>query len=210
MAKNKVKFGLKNAHYAVITLDNEGKPTYATPVPWPGSVNFSMDAEGELTPFRADNMNYWVSSSNNGYTGELETALIPKTFRTDVLGEEEDANGVLIEKSTAIPKDFAFLFQVEGDQAATRFVLYNCTATRPSTEASTTEEAIEPQTDTVSMQASPRYDGIVKATAEAGTSPYDTWFESVYEPATTGGGTTGGETTGGETTGDKGEGNGEG
>lgn len=202
----KVKYGLKNTHYAKITTDDLGNITYGTPKPWPGSVNLSMDAEGELTPFRADNMNYWVSSSNNGYTGEFESALIPRDFRIDILGEEEDANGALIERADAKPASFALMFQVENDVAATRFCYYNCAATRPSSEANTTEETIEPQTDTISFNASPRTDGLVKATMEAGSEAYERWFEAVYEPAVSTGGN-GGDNTGdntGDDTGDDG------
>ena len=194
MAK-KVKYGLKNVHYAKITEGENGAITYGTPVPWPGSVNLSLDAEGELTPFRADNMNYWVASSNNGYSGEFESALIPDSFRKDILDEKEDANGVLLEYSDAHPSAFALLFQVENDEAATRFCYYNCKATRPSTEASTTEETIEPKTDTINFTASPTSEGLVKATCEHGTTGYDTWFTTVYTPvATGGGGNTGGNT----------------
>jgi len=36
----------------------------------------------------------------DGYTGSLEMALIPDEFRVDVLGDELDANGALIENRT--------------------------------------------------------------------------------------------------------------
>ena len=195
----KVKYGLKNVHYAKITEGENGAITYGTPVHWPGAVSMSLDAEGELTPFRADNMNYWVASSNNGYSGELETALIPDSFRKDILGEVEDTNGVLVEYADAKPSSFALMFQVENDVDATRFCYYNCTATRPSSEANTTEETIEPQTDTISFTASPTPDSLVKATADASDSPYATWFETVYIPTRTTQGSNAGATQGSNT-----------
>lgn len=36
--ENKVKFNLKNVHYAKLNIDSEGAVTYEKPVPIPGGV----------------------------------------------------------------------------------------------------------------------------------------------------------------------------
>lgn len=187
-ANNKVKFGLKNVYYAKATIAADGSATYTTPVAWHGAVSLSLDAEGETTPFRADNMDYWVGVANNGYSGDFESALIPDSFRTDILGEVTDSNGVFIEAADVNSNPFALLFQFEGDANNVRHVLYNCTATRPSVSGQTTEDTIEPQTETLTIKASQIYvaaisHSVVKGRCSAdNATTYSAWFESVYVP----------------------------
>lgn len=185
---NKVKYGLKNVYYAVATIDDSTHAaTYATPVAFPGAVSMSLDAQGELTPFRADNIDYWVGNSNNGYQGDLEMALITDGFKKDILGQVVDANGMLVELKDVEAVHFALMFQFEGDDAATRHILYNCTATRPAAAGQTTEETIEPQTETVQITASSIYntsfgEEIVKASCKKGDDDYETFFSAVVQP----------------------------
>ena len=185
---NKVKYGLKNVYYAKATIDPEtNTATYATPVAWPGAVNLSLDPEGETTRFRADNIDYWVGQSNNGYSGDFESALVPDSFRTDILGDYEDNAGVLVEDAGAKTVPFALLFQFEGDDKNTRHVLYNCTAARPTLEGATTEEETEPQTETLEITAVAIHiaaldKDAVKARCLEGQTPYATWTEAVYQP----------------------------
>lgn len=186
---NKVKYGLKEVHYAVATIAADGTATYATPVAWPGAVSLSLEAQGDVTKFRADNIDYWVGRSNNGYEGELEAALIPDSFKTAVLGELTDTNGIKLEDADAATVPFALMFQFEGDDEATRHVMYNCTASRPSVAGATTEEEIEPQTETVSLTASSVYNddinkNVIKARCTYSDTAYATWFSAVYQATT--------------------------
>lgn len=190
MENNKVKYGLKNVYYAVAHINNQDQTAiYDTPVRWPGAVSVSFDAQGEANKFRADNIDYWVGQSNNGYQGDFESALIPESFRKDVLGDIQDEAGVLVEDAGATTQEFALIFQFEGDVNATRHVLYNCTATRPSVSGKTTEESIEPQTETLTLTAVAIHNAaidkdIIKARCNEGDKPYSTWFDSVYQPST--------------------------
>ncbi len=186
---NKVKYGLKNVHAAKLTETiTEGITTYTydTPKRIPGAVNMSLDAESESTPFYADNIVYFRSTTNNGYSGDLEIALVPEWFREEILLEAKDGNGVFIEKSdTGEPVHFALLFEFDGDEKAIRHVLYNCSvSSRPSVSSQTKESSIDPVTETLSLSADPRSDGLVKARSgsETTTASYTAWYDAVYTP----------------------------
>ena len=160
---NKVKYNLKNVH--------------------------SLEAEGDSSPFYADGIVYFRSTANNGYSGDLEIALIPEWFRTEILQEVKDNNGVLVEHSDVTESVyFALLFEFDGDIKAIRHVLYNCTASRPSIESETKEETIEPGTETLSLTADPREDGLVKSRTGDDTtdSVYRNWYQAVYVPQESG------------------------
>lgn len=180
--KNKIKYNLKNVYYAKLT-EEAGAVTYAKPVPIPGAVSLSLDAEGDTSPFYADGVTYYVSVSNNGYSGDLEIALIPDEFRTEILGDVKDTNNVLTENADATVESFALLFQFDGDVKGIRHVLYSCKATRPTIESETKEDTIEPKTETLSLTVSPMTDGRVKAktTDDTPEETYNKWFEKVYE-----------------------------
>ena len=111
---NKVKFGLKNCHYAKATFDEDGNVTYEKPIRMPGAVSLSMDPEGENENFYADDIVYYVINNNSGYSGDLELALIPESFLKDILHEEEDANGVMAENATVSYERFALLLSFPG------------------------------------------------------------------------------------------------
>ena len=177
---NKVKYGLKNVHYSVIT-ENDGEITYDTPKPIPGAVNLTLSPRGERTEFYADDMLYYTESTNDGYEGDLEVALFPDEFKKDVLGYKEDANGVLFEDANAKPKNFALLFEFNGDKNAVRHILYNVSPSRPNLQGTTKTNTAEPQTETMSIVASPASDiGMVKAKVEPGQPQYETWYQQVY------------------------------
>ena len=187
---NKVKFGLSKCYYAEATIDANGEATYTTPVALPGAVSISLDPRGSLSPFRADNCDYWVGNNNQGYNGDLELAYIPDAFRKAILGDKEDAStGLQYEKVQADVKHFALLFEFLNDAKRTRHVLYNCVASRPSVASQTTDEEIEPQTETLSLTCGSIYVSdpdvaadVVKGKMTEGDTGYASFFTSVVQP----------------------------
>ena len=185
LKKNKVKFGLNKVHWAKITAwSDDGVPTFATPVRLPGAVSLSVDASGGADNFYADNGVYYVINNNSGYEGDLEVALITTDFATEILGEQLDSKGVLVERNDAELAQFALLFEFEGDKNKIRHVLYCCSASRPATESSTTEEETEVKTETLSLKATALPSGLVKSKTCENTdqTTYDNWYNAVYIP----------------------------
>ena len=182
--KNKVKFNICNVHYALITVDEDGEVTFGTPVAMPGAVSLSLEPNGEPSNFYADGYAYYTISNNMGYEGDLELAMVPESFRTDVLKESLDDNSVLVESANVETANFALLFEFDGDVKKIRHVLYNCSAARPNIESTTNEEEIEVQTETLAITAAPLANGYVKARTGDSTTDtvYTGWYSSVYMP----------------------------
>ena len=134
---NKVKFNICNCHYALQRVAEDGEMTFDAPVAMPGAVSLALDPNGEPESFYADGIEYYIIANNMGYDGDLELALIPESFRTDVLKEEADGNEVLVENANSETGAFALLFEFDGDIRKIRHVLYNCSASRPKIEGKT-------------------------------------------------------------------------
>lgn len=191
MAENKVQFNLKNVHYALLTEANEGGTvsySWATPVHVPGAVTLTLDPAGDVTPFYADGVIYYKAISNQGYSGSLEMARFPDQMLKDVWGfTMSETNMVLTENANVNPKDFALLYQIDGDADGQYYVLYNCAGTRPGVGSTTTTATKEPQTQSTDITAAALLDGRVMART-TGTTPEGVktgWFTTVYEESAT-------------------------
>ena len=184
-ADNKVHYALTNVYIATLEMDLEtGVVTFGNPKRLLGAVSMDLSAQGDVIKLRADGMDYYVVNSNNGYQGDLNIARIPDWFRSDILGDTISATDkVLVETTTQEPKAFAMLFEFLGDVKGTRHVLYNCAASRPNIKGENKDNLKDPDTDTLSLTASPLQDGKVKAstTAETPENVYKNWFQKVWE-----------------------------
>ena len=173
--------------HALLQKADDGTVTFGTPVAMPGAVSLSLDPNGEPSVFYADGYAYYTINNNQGYVGDLELALVPESFRTDVLKESLDDNNVLVEDATVETGAFALLFEFDGDVKKIRHVLYKCAASRPSIESQTNEDEIEVQTETLSLKATPLANGFVKAKTGDDTTDavYQDWYKAVYMTSTT-------------------------
>ena len=180
--QNKVKFGLKNLHYAVETETD----VYGEVKPWPGAVNMSREVQGDESSFYADNMVYYQSYAYQGYSCELETALIPEDIETAVLGDQiDETTGIMTESRDSKIKKIAIGYQIDGDVHNRFYWDYGCVMSRPTTEASTTSESIEPQTDTVNMTCTGLTNSPItrtKTSSKTSEAIQGKWFNQVVMP----------------------------
>jgi phi13 family phage major tail protein len=182
----RIRYGIKNAHYAVATDDGTGALTYGTPTAIPGAKSISLDAQGDAVDEFADNTTWWHGNVNNGYSGSIEFEDIASadTFLQTVLGQTKDStSGIVTESATDEPKEFALGFQFElagATDTGKRVWLLRVTASRPALSGSTKEASITPQTNTVNIVAIPRLaDDKVKYSCVSSDAAYSTWFSAV-------------------------------
>ena len=182
---DKVLFGIKNVHVAKLTEASDGTISYGTPFAVKGVTGLAPEPQGETTTFYADNIAYYVASSNAGYEGDLTLAITPNEFLTQILGQEEDNNGAILEGADDKTARFALMFEGDGDESGRRWVYYDCTATRPNREFNTKEDTIKVGTETISINMKPRSsDNVIKAMlapTEQNMAVYNTFFTQVYE-----------------------------
>lgn len=180
----KIKYGISNVHYAVLT--DEETWTYDAVQHIPGAVNLSLSAEGDESKFYADNIAYFITMVNNGFSGDLEMALIPDQFKIDALGYEKDeTTGMLMEVANAISKPIALMFQFETDEKARKVALFKVNVGRPGMDHATKTETIEPQTDTIPITVSAIKKGekdYTKGTSGPDATNYATFFDTVPVP----------------------------
>jgi phi13 family phage major tail protein len=201
---SKVQFGLSKAYYAPINVSAGGVESYGTPVALPGAVSLTLNREGsDPEKFWADNIAYYVSPAvNGGYTGTLTLAKVPNHFKTAILGEIVDDNGIQLEVSDANSKEFALMYEVDGDADEKRYAFYKCTAQRIAESANTKSDSTTPDTQdleftaigkdfTFGTGANAFTKNIVKGSASTSETAFSSWYTAVPVPVITESGATG-------------------
>lgn len=184
MSENKVHYDLTNVHVAPVTFDETThEATFGAPVPLPGAISMDLSAQGNMTKLRADSMDYYRTYSNNGYSGNLNLAMVPDWFREAHLGDTISAKDkVLVENANGENKPFALLYEFLGDSAHRRHVLYNCVANRPNIKAENKDNQRDADTESLALTSMPLPNGNVKAstTAETPDAVYQAWNTTVW------------------------------
>lgn len=175
---NLVNFGLSNVHTGTVDYA-DGAYKFGTPEAISGAVNLSIDAEFNSTDVYADNGIYYSAKTNNGYTGTLEMVDLPIEWCEKYLGLKKATTGGYVEVANAQFQDFYLMFQVEGNENPTKYMLYRCTvSTKPSYEFKTTEDSVEVTTASIEFKAMPLLDDskAIKRNVYSGDSDYATFF----------------------------------
>ena len=194
--KNKYHYDVKNCYYCPGTRNEDGTITFSeTPKREPGLMSMEMSAEGDTAKVRADGIDYIVITSNNGYTGTLGFVKVSDQFKKDCLNEKTDtATGIQYEDADADPIPFALMGEFKGDQEGIRWIYYNCVASRLNQSGENKDNQKEPDTEELSVTASPLpvtisgaeanivRGGITKSMKQ---ETYDAWFSQVIIPGTT-------------------------
>ena len=191
---NKYRYDVKNRYYCPGKRNADGSITFdETRIRQePGLQSIDMQAEGDISKIRADGIDYIIIASNNGYTGTLNFVKISDQFRQDCLAETVDiTTGIQYEDADATPDPFALMGEFKGDTEGIRFIYYNCTASRPNQTGENKDNMREPDTESLSLQASPLpcvIDGTEKnivrggVTKSANAATYNQWFSKVCLP----------------------------
>ena len=182
---NKVHYDLVDVHVAPLTIV-EGVVTFGAPKALLGSISLDLSAQGNISKLRADGMVYYQASSNSGYDGSLNMAMVPDWFRREYLGEIlDEAAKVQVENAEAEHKPFAMLFGFKGDRKRRCHVLYNCLAGRPGIKGENKENEKDPDTESLPVSAVPLPGGDVKAstTDETAEAVVAGWYKAVWQRA---------------------------
>jgi len=197
MAGNNIyHYDVLNAHYVKGVRKEDGTIDFSTGTAkaLPGLMSMDLGAQGDTNVIRADGINYIATVSNEGYSGKLTFVKIPEEFKVDCLGEVKDtATGIQYENADVEPSPFALMGEFKGDQEHIRWIFYNCIASRPSAKGDNKSPMKDPDTEDLTVTASPLpatigadtvsivKGGVLKSDNE---TTYTSWYTKVTLPGT--------------------------
>ena len=197
----KVKFGLSNVHFFVLTETTDPQTSeitmsYGAAIACPGAVNLTLDvADTESEPFYADDGVYYLPPAQpGGYTGTLEVALIPDALKLALMAYKKDTDDVMVEVGETKNVYAAFTFEVDNDEKARRLVYYKASLGQPSVSAATTEATKTPTTETIPLTVIPTAKKFTfgndeltvisgYSTPETDATVYSSWHTAPHLPA---------------------------
>ena len=184
--------GLDKLYYAPITLDNDGKETYGTPVQLAKAISAELSVElNEAILYaddgQAESVKEFKSGSISLNIDEFKPAAVAA-----LLGAEVDENGVLISRGEDNPTYVAIGFRAKKSNGKYRyFWLYRVQFAIPGTSLATKGDSITFSTPTIEGTIFQRVKPDTKGKhpwkaeiTEDGTNStvITAWYTAVYEP----------------------------
>ena len=184
--------GLDKLYYAPITLDNDGKETYGTPVQLAKAISAELSVElNEAILYADDGQAESVKEFKSGSLSLNVDELAPVHVAA-LLGAEVDEHGVLISRGEDNPTYVAIVFRAKKSNGKYRyFWLYRVQFSIPGTSLATKGDSITFSTPTIEGTIFQRVKPDTKdkhpwkaEITEDGTNQtvINAWYTSVYEP----------------------------
>ena len=105
-------------------------------------------------------------------------------FKTQFLGYRAMADGGLAQVKGATKPNVYIAFEVQGDAEKRRVIFYNGSFGAITREYATTEDSVDPQTESISVSfAGDNATGVTMATYKPGDTGYSTLFTAPTAPA---------------------------
>lgn len=188
--------GIDKFYYAILSQDSETGATYGEKIRVLHAQNVAVETEQEIAKAFGDNKVAEMAVSSGVTTVELQFHTIPLEDRVALLGLEEDADGLIIQKSQVNPPYVAIVFEkTKGDGTVELAGLTKGMFTLPSVEAQTKEDTLAFGSDTLSGEFSGRtFDDITQVLAHIGAddeAKRTAFMNKVFEPGKATGGVEG-------------------
>ncbi len=151
MGTNKVEFGLEEVHVGTYTEAADGTVTLGEGSPVKGAVSLGLDPTESDVSFYADNVQYFKSTTAEGFTGTLTMALFPDAFKTAFLDYATLADGGIAELKGTEKSPVYISFQGLGDAEKRRHILYNVSLGNIKREYKSIGEGKEVETEEISI-----------------------------------------------------------
>lgn len=181
----KVRFGLSNCYYALLTQTGDGTPTWGTPVAMVNAKSITMDRTVSDQPIYADNKLIYTIKAMTGATITLTFTLLSDAIKQALLGHKADMKGHDVEVTNAKTVYFALIFQIEGDTLSRRSVVLKCSASLGSEASETTADSVNVNGDTLNITVYPVSDSAGNDIARYDVDSDDSDYETVLTAAPT-------------------------
>ena len=180
---NKVLFGFSELHIGTYSVDDDGVVTLGSPYHQKGAVGYSPEAANEEVDFYADNIDYFNEQSSSTRSGDLVVAKFDDDFKKNFLGYKRTVGGGLAEVLNPVKPNVYIMFQIEGDQEAIKYIMYNGSLGSIDREFTTMEGTREPVTESVPCKfVGDAGSGIIVDQYKPGDAGYDDLFTNPPVP----------------------------